>query len=276
MCTRTPLNAIIYKLNTAWIFTKKPMSEKKRILTFHLNHLTSFFFLIRPFIFNIQCSYIPDSQVSFDKHSEYKSLFKNFSRSVRTHHGGDMSRLWSFILNVKQIQEEGIAGDYAELGVFRGNTASVLASYAKVFNKSVYLFDTFEGFKSKDLKGIDQHVEESSFSNTSLDLVKSNIGSAASVCRFIQGHFPSSLTNEHKNLKFSLVSLDCDLYDPMKAGLEYFYPRMSNGGIFLLHDYSSYFWAGAKLAIDEFCKLHGEYIILMPDKSGSAFFRKSK
>ncbi len=51
---------------------------------------------------------------------------------------------------------------------------------------------------------------------------------------------------------------------------------MPVGGLFLLHDYSSKHWAGAKLAIDEFCKASGEYVICMPDKSGSAFLRKTK
>jgi len=62
----------------------------------------------------------------------------------------------------------------------------------------------------------------------------------------------------------------------MKAGLEFFYPRMSRGGILMLHDYSSLFWDGAKKAIDESCNKNGEYVVLMPDKSGSAFIRKSK
>jgi hypothetical protein len=43
-----------------------------------------------------------------------------------------------------------------------------------------------------------------------------------------------------------------------------------------LHDYSSLYWDGAKLAVDEFCAENGELIILMPDKSGSAFLRRSQ
>ena len=73
-----------------------------------------------------------------------------------------------------------------------------------------------------------------------------------------------------------MVSLDCDLYAPTKAGLEFFYPLMEKHGIFLLHDYSSLHWEGSKRAIDEFCELNNEKLILIPDKSGSAFFRKNK
>jgi hypothetical protein len=51
---------------------------------------------------------------------------------------------------------------------------------------------------------------------------------------------------------------------------------MPCGALFLLHEYSSLYWAGSKKAIDEFCEENQEYVILMPDKSGSAFIRKSK
>jgi hypothetical protein len=70
----------------------------------------------------------------------------------------------------------------------------------------------------------------------------------------------------------SVVNLDCDLYQPMKSGLEFFYPRMPLGGIMFLHDYSSLYWDGAKLAVDEFCAETGEFIVLMPDRAGVPFF----
>ena len=60
------------------------------------------------------------------------------------------------------------------------------------------------------------------------------------------------------------------------TSLEFFYPRMPQGGIMFLHDYSSLYWHGAKLAVDEFCAETGEFIVLMPDKSGSAFLRRSR
>ena len=189
---------------------------------------------------------------------------------------GDISRLWSFILNISQIIDENIQGDFAELGVWRGNTAAVLAHVAAKNDRQVYLFDTYEGFSEKDIKGIDGEKDVTSFNNTSIDVVKEVIGDDAKCCHFIKGYFPESVTEYHKSLTYAVVSLDCDLYEPMKAGLVFFYPLMPKGAIFLLHDYSSRQWAGAKLAIDEFCKETGEYIILMPDKSGSAFLRKSK
>ena len=95
-------------------------------------------------------------------------------------------------------------------------------------------------------------------------------------CEFVPGYFPASAPATLENKSFSVVSLDADLYAPMKAGLEYFFPLMGNGSLFLLHDYSSGCWDGCKRAIDEFCDKENQFLVLMPDKSGSAFIRVQK
>ena len=217
----------------------------------------------------------PDSQFYFKAYPEFDELFNKFIKGNRMNNCGDISRLWFYILNIKQVLSDGIEGDFAELGVWKGNTASILAYYASLHNKKVFLFDTYSGFDLKDLSGIDSN-KSIDFNNTSIDLVKQVIGQQVNVCKFIKGRFPESLIGPIISKKYSLVSLDCDLYEPMKAGLEFFYPLMPKGGVILLHDYSSKFWDGSKKAIDEFCKSNNEYLVLLPDKSGSACLRKSQ
>jgi len=218
-------------------------------------------------------AYHPDSHNTFKAHPEFAELFRRFSANNRANNGGDIARLWSLILNCKQIISEEIEGDFAELGVWKGNTATVLASLAAPAGRRVYLFDTYEGFDPSDLKGVDAG-KDIHFRDTSIELVKEVVGPQCTHCEYVKGYFPGSITDAHKARKYAVVSLDCDLYEPTKAGLEFFYPRMPRGGIFFLHDYSSLHWEGAKLAIDEFCRNSGEYVVLMPDKSGSAFLRK--
>jgi hypothetical protein len=220
-------------------------------------------------------AYHPDSYYAFRAHPEFDELFPKFTAHNSVNNGGDSTRLWAFILNCKQVLAEGIQGHFAELGVWRGNTAAILAKFAAAGNRKVFLFDTFEGFNKTDLTGIDAQ-KEMDFNNTSVDLVKQVIGKDDTHCVYAKGFFPDTITEEHKASQYAIVSLDCDLYAPTKAGLGFFYERMPKGGIFFLHDYSSLHWNGSKLAIDEFCKANGEHVILMPDKSGSAFFRKSK
>lgn len=220
-------------------------------------------------------AYHPDSYYAFQAHPEFDELFRRFSEKNAWNNGGDTARIWSFILNCKQVLGDGIQGDFAELGVWRGNTSAILARFAAPEKRKVFLFDTFEGFPKEDLTGIDA-TKDTDFNNTSIELVKEVIGENINSCVFVKGFFPDTVTDEHRSGQYAIVSLDCDLYAPTKAGLAFFYERMPRGGIFFLHDYSSLHWDGSKKAIDEFCREHDEYIVLMPDKCGSAFFRKSK
>jgi hypothetical protein len=225
---------------------------------------------------NIFWAFHPDSHAEFREHGEYRELFARFSRRNRLNNGGDSTRLWFFILNIKQAMSEGVQGDFAELGVWRGNTAAVLSHYARLDGRTVHLFDTFEGFDPADIKGVDAGARTQEFGNTSMETVRQIIGPGWSACRVAAGHFPQSLAALHEVRQYAVVSIDCDLYEPMKAGLEFFYPRMPLGGTLLLHDYSSGHWRGAKQAIDEFCASTGELPVLMPDKSGSVVIRRAR
>ncbi|WP_190319031.1 TylF/MycF/NovP-related O-methyltransferase [Campylobacter sp. LR264d] len=71
-----------------------------------------------------------------------------------------------------------------------------------------------------------------------------------------KGWFPQSVQDD-RNLekeKFCFVNIDCDLYEPILAGLEYFYPKMINLDVILVHDYYNEAYAGAKKAVDNLLK----------------------
>ena len=63
-----------------------------------------------------------------------------------------------------------------------------------------------------------------------------------------KGIFPES-ADIIKELKFSFVHLDVDLYKSTIDCLRYFFPRLVNGGIILIHDFHT---DGIKKAINEF------------------------
>jgi len=237
---------------------------------------TSFgsFFVLKKLIL----SYTPDSIANAKAYPQIYDLYGKFRKFNRANNGGDINRLISIVLNVEKVlDEDNVQGDLAEVGVWKGNTACLLAYYAHEYERKCFLFDTYTGFDSRDLKGVDEKLGTGNFDDTSLELVKSVIGSKTlGTCEFLKGYFPKSIPDYLYKERFAVVSLDCDLYKPMKAGLTWFYPRMQNGAIFLLHDYSSRCWEGAKKAIDEFCSEANQQVILLPDKSGSAFIRISK
>lgn len=217
--------------------------------------------------------YLPDSFYVFNKYPESRGLYHRWIRNSKVNNKGDLNRFYSLILNLQQLLDEGVEGDFAELGVYQGTTASIIAHYAKKGSRNLFLFDTFEGFDRRDLVDIDA-PETSDFSDTSHAAVSKFVGHE-DVCKYCVGYFPESVTDEVRNRSFAFVHLDCDLYKPMNDALRFFWPRLSSGGLLFLHDYSSGHWEGAKKAVDEFCRETGNFVVLLPDKSGTAVIRKS-
>ncbi|MBJ7328690.1 MAG: class I SAM-dependent methyltransferase [Solirubrobacteraceae bacterium] len=187
---------------------------------------------------------------------------------------GDVGRLFFLALNAQRVIDEKVPGDFAEVGVYKGNSARVLAEVVRTAegNRHLQLFDTFGGFDDRE---IDDKPEEFSqlFKDTSLDAVRDFVGEEA--CEYHSGWFPETTRELSPDRRFALVHLDADLYEPIRAGLEYFYDRMSSGGLVLVHDYSSGQWPGATQALDEFLEDKPERLVLMPDKAGTAIFRKA-
>ena len=182
----------------------------------------------------------------------------------------DMSRFYFFCLVFDQIAKEGLQGNFAELGVNKGHTAALLATFARRIGTTAYLLDTFEGFSTQDLQGIDAG-REIEFADTSLEKVREWVGEDN--VTYIKGFFPASAVQMSDDLLFSLVHIDCDLYAPARSALEYFYPRMVPGGFIIIHDYHSLYWDGLEQAVDEFFADKPESLVPVPDACGSVVVR---
>ena len=188
---------------------------------------------------------------------------------------GDIARLYFFYTNIVSLLARNIIGDFAELGVYKGNSAKLFHALAP--DKKLYLFDTFEGFSELDSKVDPAYSGEgslSSFKDTSLDYVRKFIGAHENVI-YCKGYFPDTAALVPMETKFAFVHLDCDLYRPTKAGCEFFYPRLTAGGMLVVHDYYSG-WPGVTKAVDDFFANKPESPIILPDKSGSIAIIKHK
>ena len=216
-------------------------------------------------------AYRPDSDVIFARHPEMAQLSEKWVKNNELNNAGDLPRLYALIMNIKQIFDDNVAGDIAELGVYRGNSAAILAHYAREHNRTVLLFDTFEGFDGRDLVGVDKS-KDIEFADTSIKDVRDIVGEES--VRFVQGRFPQSIPPDLHASQFCLVHIDCDLYGPAKRALEFFYPRLSPGGLIIVHDYNNPHWEGIKRAIDEYCQWIPERPIVLGDKCGTAMLRK--
>jgi|LakMenE01Jun11ns_1017448.scaffolds.fasta_scaffold9603047_1 O-methyltransferase len=181
-------------------------------------------------------------------------------------------RIHNLELVAQEIKEKGLKGAIAEVGVYKGE-------FAKYLNiafpeKKLYLFDTFEGFDSNDVSIENEKsfsTADQDFSNTSINEVLSKM-KFKNNCIIKQGYFPESLDGIEET--FSFVSLDADLYKPIKDGLIYFYPRLEKGGFIFIHDYNNDLYRGAKQAVREFAEEYGVSYTPLPDTWGTVAITK--
>lgn len=192
----------------------------------------------------------------------------------------DYCRYTTLELLLEQVKDNNIKGELAELGVFRGDFSKYInASFP---DRKLYLFDTFEGFDEKDISADIKNnytsekwfKECNNFSSTSMKIVLDKM-KYQSQCVVRKGWFPETIPDEE--ITYAFVSLDCDLYEPMLAGLRYFYPRLSHGGYMMLHDYNlTHELRGVKQAVRDYELEIGEKLVKVPvsDVSGSLVIGK--
>jgi O-methyltransferase len=179
----------------------------------------------------------------------------------------DPVRTASLLLALRRLEQEQVAGAFAEVGVFRGELSRIIHRLAPT--RKFYLFDTFQGFHHKDLKG----EQDDRFRDTSLELVKKTIGNLDHVV-FRVGFFPDTADGLEEE-RFAFVMLDVDKYDPTQAGLRFFYSRLVHGAYIFVHDFNSpeSNWEVSR-AVTEFMADKQEKLIELPDACGSVLFRK--
>ncbi|CAN5532616.1 hypothetical protein BH10BAC1_BH10BAC1_01860 [soil metagenome] len=185
----------------------------------------------------------------------------------------DKIRFFSMWFQIERLKKLNVAGDFAELGVHKGETAKII--YEMDPSRKLHLFDTFEGFNEKDLlleKQKENKFSTANFSDTDLQTVKKYVGGENKTI-YYPGYFPSTAIGLD-NTTFAFVHLDADLYLPTIEGLRFFYPKLSPGGVIIIHDYN-HTWDGIKKALDEFIPTIPESLIELPDWKGSVMLVKN-
>ena len=142
-----------------------------------------------------------------------------------------------------------ITGDIAEIGVYKGGTAWLLGSIFSESNRSVLMFDTFAGMPDSADSIRDLH-KEGDFSDTSLAAVTKLLSSRPNAIP-VAGFFPATATPFAQH-QFAFVHIDVDIYQSVLDCCDFFYPRLSTGGVLVFDDYGQRSCPGAKQAVDEF------------------------
>lgn len=162
-----------------------------------------------------------------------------------------------------------IKGSIVECGVFRGFSLMTWAKLSTILEpenliRRIYGFDTYEGFPSlheKDKNSDYEHEVGHFFTNSYEEL--NELVDAYDKDRFL-GHIDKvqlikgdcsktipDFIEKNQHLVVSMLFIDLDIYEPTKAALEHFLPRMHKGSILAFDELDNPQWPGETLALLE-------------------------
>lgn len=174
----------------------------------------------------------------------------------------------------------GLAGRIAECGCFRGLSSYLICSRLRErdprFDGSGYeIYDSFEGLSAPqaedqlaaDAQANIRHSMKAGMFAFPLEAVRHALREFPAIS-YGPGWIPQAFPAQMQPYRF--VHVDVDLYQPTRASLEYFWPRLVSGGVIVCDDYN---WGGARRAVDEFAAAAGA--ALTATETAQAVLRKA-
>ncbi|ELS33340.1 MULTISPECIES: TylF/MycF/NovP-related O-methyltransferase [Pseudanabaena] len=203
-----------------------------------------------------------------------------------------VERMATLINAVTYLSQNGIAGDIAECGVWRGGSMMTVALTLMALgdlSRSLYLFDTFEGMSSptdddRSLDGVSADLQldrdpqgSGIWCYASLDEVRANIlstGYPEQKIHLLKGKVEDTIPRNMPS-QLSLLRLDTDWYESTKHELIHLYPILTEKGILIIDDYGH--WQGAKKAVDDyFAELDSNIYLHRIDYTGRILVKPSR
>ena len=179
-------------------------------------------------------------------------------------------------------------GSIVECGVYRGNSLMLLQQLSLTLepyaiNRTIYGFDTFEGFRSIDSKNDPRDIDETMFSDTNDRLLEAVVAlqdvvrpvNRIAKTHLVKGDIAKTVPEFVQNnpgLLISLLILDTDLYDSTKVALTNFIPHMHKGAIVLLDEVCYSKFIGETIAFKEVCDLRKVRLKKFPFDSTCGYF----
>lgn len=174
-----------------------------------------------------------------------------------------------------RVEATNVPGSIAELGTYRGDFAWQMN--ARFPKRTLYLFDTFEGFDARDIAAERRKSQSKAQTHDFGDTFEADVLARMPYEKSVvirKGFFPETARGLESE-RYAAVSLDVDLYAPTLAGLQYFYPRLSEGGTIILHDYNSLRFDGVRRAAADYEQEYGRLdLIPLSDLHGTAIIVK--
>ena len=141
-------------------------------------------------------------------------------------------------------QVRNILGSTAELGVYMGGVSRMIAEALP--HKRHYCFDTFAGITNVSESDV---LENGNFNDLNVEETLAYLSACSNII-IKQGYFPDTTVDISD--AFCLVHIDGDTYQTTKDALEWFYPRMSPGGVMIFDDWLWPYCPGVEKSLKEF------------------------
>ncbi len=177
----------------------------------------------------------------------------------------DMTRLLARYEIFKRVLA--VKGSIIECGVFRGSGLFSWANFSAVLEpnnltRRIYGFDSFEGFPDvgprdkSDFRTAQKGELRSDCYDELQQLIRAYdlnrfLGHVGKV-ELVKGDATKTIpafVEKNAHLVVSLLFLDFDLYDPTKAALTHFVPRMPKGAVIAFDELDNPAWPGETMAL---------------------------
>lgn len=177
-------------------------------------------------------------------------MLNKFKKLIRSNSRLKRNNIFDFCIEF--IARNGVKGNFAEFGTFKGLSASrilrALNEHSLLRTKSIslHLFDSFAGLpelKNADIDGDRDDFSEGEYASTMEDVI-ARIRDYQKMyeVKFYPGYFDESLVQRDaaKIENLALVHIDVDLYTSCIPVLNYLVPRLSDGALIVFDDYFCY------------------------------------
>lgn len=151
---------------------------------------------------------------------------------------------------------------FAEFGSYKCGSGEIIAKACP--NRSLFLIDSFQGLPEANTDKGDSHFQ-GEFADVDYIGTAGYFKMLYPNVRLLKGFSTSVFDFFDLETKFTFVHIDCDLYQSGKDAVDFFWPRLMDGGYMLFDDYGWASCKGMKVLIEEFCetiecKFKGELI----------------
>jgi O-methyltransferase len=176
--------------------------------------------------------------------SKITNSFRYISRKVQCPH--NMSHVLTFVVEmIKYTNKHPYSqGVFVEAGCFKGGSTAKFSLVAKLLNRKMVVFDSFEGIPDneenhqKSIFGysIEKWFEKGTF-NGALEEVQhsvNNYGDPSSIISYVKGWFDDTLPDI--DIDIAGAYIDVDLASSTKTCIKHFWPRLLPGGFLVSQD----------------------------------------